>query len=105
MTFGQYVATGRKMLGLSQKDLAARLLKEEGSPISAQYLNDIERDRRNAPSEYLIAQFARELNVDSDYLHYLAGQIPRDVRERNLPTEQVKEAFVAFRRDPRTHRP
>ena len=97
MRFGQYIASARKNLELSQKDLAARLIKEDGTPISAQYLNDIERDRRNAPSERLIAQLSQELGLDSDYLFYLAGQIPRDVRERDLPQEQVKEAFVAFR--------
>ncbi len=102
MTFGQVVAAERKKHGMSQKDLAARVLKEDGTPISPQYLNDIERDRRNAPSEHLIAAFARELNLDSDYLHYLAGQIPPDVRERNLPQERVKEAMVAFRQDRRT---
>ncbi len=105
MTFGQLVAAERKKRGMSQKDLAARVLKEDRTPISAQYLNDIERDRRNAPSEHLITQFARELNLDSDYLHYLAGQIPRDVRERNLPQERVKEAMVAFRQDRRTQQP
>ncbi len=98
MTFGQVVAAERKKRGMSQKDLATRVLKEDGNPISAQYLNDIERDRRNAPSEHLIEQFARALDLDSDYLHYLAGQIPPDVRERNLPQERVKEVMVAFRR-------
>ncbi len=98
MTFGQLVAAERKKRGMSQKDLAARVLKEDGTPISAQYLNDIEHDRRNAPSEHLIEQFARELGLDSDYLLYKAGQIPRDVRERNLPQERVKEVMVAFRR-------
>lgn len=105
MGFGQYVAARRKALGLSQKDLAARLLKEDDAPISPQYLNDIERDRRNAPSEHLIAQFSRELELDSDYLHVLAGQIPRDVREGNPSQEQVKEAFIAFRRDRRQQQP
>lgn len=98
MTFGQVVAAERKKLGLSQKDLAGRIRKEDGVPISPQYLNDIERDRRNAPSEYLIAQFAGELGVDPDYLYYLAGQIPQDLRDGSRPQEEVQAAFVAFRR-------
>jgi hypothetical protein len=36
----------RKKLGISQKNLADRIKKEDGQSISPQYLNDIERDRR-----------------------------------------------------------
>ena len=58
LTFGQYIADARKRAGLSQKDLAAKLQKEDGDSISPQYLNDIEHDRRNAPSEHLLDQLA-----------------------------------------------
>jgi len=45
---------------MSQKELAGKIKKEDGLPISAQYLNDIEHDRRNPPSEFLIAQIAED---------------------------------------------
>lgn len=61
MTFGQVVAAERKKRGMSQKGLAARVLKEDGIPITPQYLNDVERDRRNPPSERLIEQIAERL--------------------------------------------
>ncbi len=98
MTFGQIVAEARKQAGLSQKDLAARIIKEDGAPISPQYLNDIERDRRNPPSEYLIGEFARKLNLDADYLYYVAGQMPQDLRDGSRRPEEVQRAFVAFRK-------
>jgi transcriptional regulator with XRE-family HTH domain len=98
MTFGQTIATARKRIGLSQKDLAERILKDDGTPISAQYLNDIERDRRNPPSEEIIAQFARELDLSVDYLHFLAGQWPADLRQGPYTSDQVAAAFKAFRR-------
>ena len=44
MTFGRAIATARKEKGLSQKDLAALILKEDGTAISPQYLNDIEHN-------------------------------------------------------------
>ena len=44
MSFGEVVATARKAKGLSQKELAALITKEDGEPISPQYLNDLERD-------------------------------------------------------------
>jgi transcriptional regulator with XRE-family HTH domain len=97
MAFGQVIAEARKRLDLTQKELAARIRKEDGTPISPQYLNDLERDRRNPPSEYLLKQFARELQLPDDYLLYIAGQWPEDLRD-NAPPEQVQEAFQAFRR-------
>ena len=97
-TFGTYIAEARKAQGKSQKDLAGEILREEdGNPISPQYLNDIERDRRSPSSDHLIAQFARVLGANADYLHYLAGQVPADLR-RNLSEQQVDQLFTAFRK-------
>ena len=72
-------------------------MKEDGSPISPQYLNDIERDRRNPPSEYLIGEFAQALRLDAEVLHYAAGQMPPELRDGYRP-EDVKRAFAAFRK-------
>jgi len=96
-SFGTYLAAARKKIGLSQKDLASRIFKEDGMPISPQYLNDIERDRRNPPSEDMLSQFARELNLSLDYLRYLSGRLPDDIRDVHEP-ELVEEAFKAFRK-------
>ncbi len=98
MTFGQVVAEARKRTGLSQRDLAARIMKEDGLPISPQYLNDLERDRRNPPSPHFIKQFARELGLPYDYLSFAAGELPDDLRDSTHPPEQVQAAFKAFRR-------
>lgn len=101
-TFGTYIAEARKKLQMSQKELAARILREEDQqPISPQYLNDIERDRRSPSSDYLIKQFAKVLKIDADYLHYLAGKLPEEIRRQHLSEDVVKEAFAAFRRSPR----
>jgi transcriptional regulator with XRE-family HTH domain len=98
MTFGETIATTRKELGISQRDLASKVLKEDGAAISPQYLNDIERDRRNPPGDHLLEQFSRELKMDKDYLYFLVGKFPTDVRSRSSSPKQVKEAFKAFRR-------
>ncbi len=71
-TFGRVVANTRKEKGLSQKELAARIKREDGAPISSQYLNDIEHDRRRPPSDQLVKQFAEVLDIDLDSLYYLA---------------------------------
>ncbi len=98
MTFGQIVADARKKAGLSQKDLAARIVKEDGTPISPQYLNDIERDRRNPPSDFMIEQLAELLGVPKDMLYHQAGEVPKDLRETEADEERVVEAWTAFRR-------
>jgi transcriptional regulator with XRE-family HTH domain len=100
MTFGAAVSEGRKALGLSQKQLASQILKDDGEPISPQYLNDIERDRRNAPSQHFIIGFAKALKISEDYLFALAQAWPKDIAEKMSKSspEEVQEAFVAFRR-------
>jgi transcriptional regulator with XRE-family HTH domain len=101
MSFGQIIADARRKLGISQKDLAKRIRKkEDGEPISPQYLNDIERDRRNPPSELLISQFAQELKVSKNYLMAAAGTLPEEFRRlvKDSDPEEVDRAFQVFRR-------
>ncbi|HYE67328.1 MAG TPA: helix-turn-helix transcriptional regulator [Anaerovoracaceae bacterium] len=98
MPFGQVIAEARKKAGLSQKDLASRVKKEDGSPISPQYLNDIERDRRNPPSDFILSQFAKELNLSIDYLVVIAGKVPDDINIENYQPEEIEAAIRAFRR-------
>ena len=99
MTFGRAISKARKALGLSQKELASRVMKEEGGgPISPQYLNDIEHDRRNPSSSHLIRQFSGILNIPEDYLFALAGRLPDDLRQRASDPDKVVRAFASFRK-------
>lgn len=98
-TFGSYIVSRRKQLGISQKELASKILKEEDNkPITPQYLNDIEKDRRQPNSDHIIDQFSKALEVEADYLFYLSGIFPSDVRQANMPREEVVQMFRAFRR-------
>ena len=100
MAFGQIIIDARKRMGLSQKQLAERIKKEDGEAISAQYLNDIERDRRNPPSEHLIAQFAAELKLSKNYLMAAAGNLPDELKKlvNDSSPQAVDRAFQAFRK-------
>ena len=100
-TFGKIISDARKKAGLSQKNLALRIKKENGEAISPQYLNDIEHDRRNPPGEYLIDHFAKVLDLDKDYLCLAAGTIPQQERRAITVTdpEKVVAAFKAFRKE------
>lgn len=98
MSLGKIISEARKKAELSQKELANRLKKEDGTPISAQYLNDIEHDRRNLPSEHLLKQLAKELALPVEYLNFLAGNLPGDLRSTAHSPEDVTKAFRAFRK-------
>ncbi|WP_092501236.1 helix-turn-helix domain-containing protein [Meinhardsimonia xiamenensis] len=99
MTFGRAIAQARKAAGMSQKELAARVMKEEGGgSISPQYLNDIEHDRRSPSSSHLIRQFSGILNIPEDYLFALAGRLPDDLRREASDPEKVVRAFANFRK-------
>ena len=98
-TFGTLISEARRAKGLSQKDLAAKVKKEDGQAISAQYLNDIEHDRRNPPSELLITQIAHAVDVSKDVLCIAAGTIPNDLQQMaTTQPQRVEQAFKAFRR-------
>jgi transcriptional regulator with XRE-family HTH domain len=97
-TFGGAISYARKAKGWPLKDLAARVRREDDEPISPQYLNDIEHDRRSPSSDRMVQQFADALGIDRDWLYYLAGRFPEDIRDKNLSEKQVSDVMVAFRR-------
>ncbi len=98
MTFGQTIAAARKELGISQRELASRVVKEDGVPISAQYLNDIKRERRNPPGEHLLGQFAKgtvhglvETGVDHNPV-YLSAASEDPVQQRDPGLESCPQS-------------
>ena len=99
-TFGSVISEHRKDRGLSQKELAAKILKEDGAPISPQYLNDLEHDRRDPPADHLLQQFAKVLGIPVEALYAVTGQVPADVRDhlRRLPPDQAVNVLRAFRK-------
>ena len=99
-SFGRAIANGRKALGMSQKDLASKILKEEdGTAITPQYLNDIEHDRRSPSSDHMVQQLASVLKINKDILYWLAGRVPGDVMNKQKSPEQIERAFTAFRKE------
>ncbi|MBL6081397.1 helix-turn-helix transcriptional regulator [Belnapia sp. T18] len=99
VTFGQAIANARRQIGVTQKDLASMVMKEDGSgAISAPYLNDIEHDRRRPTSDSLIRELAKATKLDVDYLFVLAGKIPEEVRQNVWDADAVASAFRSFRK-------
>lgn len=96
-SFGKVVSHARKARQMNQKQLAEAIKREDGEPISPQYLNDIEHDRR-IPSTDVIKQIAEILAVDADYLHFLARKWPDDLAAGAVTPQQVQKLMVAFRK-------
>jgi transcriptional regulator with XRE-family HTH domain len=99
-SFGKAVASARKIEGLSQKELAAKILKEDGEAITPQYLNDIEHDRRSPSSDHLIKQFSTVLKIELTALYAVVGMLPEQDRKlvKSSTQQQLTDAFVAFRK-------
>ena len=97
-TFGSAISNVRKKNHWSLKDLSSQIRREDGQTISPQYLNDIEHDRRRPSSDHMVQQFADILKIDPDWLYYLAGRFPEDIRRQQFSEEEVQERIVAFRR-------
>src|SRR5580700_2421756 len=101
-TFGEMIAEGRKRTGLTQRQFALRIKMEDGRPISAPYLNDLEHNLRHPPRGHLIEQFAKELDLEVDLLYFTAKRMPRDIEPVDASEEQVLAAYRAFRKELKT---
>ena len=66
--------------------------------MTASYLCDIEHERRCPADEHIISAFADRLGIDRDWLFYLAGWLPPDVRERRYTREELFGIFDTLRR-------
>jgi len=84
-TFGTILTEARKRAGLTQKEVAERLRREDGRPVDAPYLNAVEHDRRRPPPNYLIEQLAQIIGISAEVLFYRANRMPADME--GDPTE------------------
>lgn len=101
-TFGRAISQKRRELGLSQKQLAEQIQREEGASISPQYLNDIEHDRRSPSSDHMVNAFARALHMSANFLSYLAGRVPAPARRPDATPREVDRWVANFRRSSAT---
>lgn len=93
LTFGKIVAKARCDAGLQLSDVAALVIRENGKPVSQQYLSDIEHDRRPIPPDNLLEQLADALQVPREYIYLHAHRLPANVK---VPVDK-HEAIAALR--------
>jgi transcriptional regulator with XRE-family HTH domain len=98
MTFGELIADLRTKRGLTLRELARQVLKEDGKPISFQYLSELENDTRNPPPDYLIDKLASVLKVSRNLLFIHARRIPRDLPLTSITESQADKLYTTFRK-------
>jgi transcriptional regulator with XRE-family HTH domain len=96
-TFGQVLREARKKAGVTQRELAARLKREDGRPVDPPYLNAVEHDHRYPPEDHLIEQLAKILGISADVLYFHANRHPADVKGE-VDQDRVEAAYRAFRK-------
>jgi transcriptional regulator with XRE-family HTH domain len=96
-TFGQILRDARKRAGLTQRELAAQLKREDGRTVDPPYLNAIEHDHRYPPEDYLIEQMAKIVGISPDVLYFHANRHPADVKA-DVDEARVESAYRAFRK-------
>jgi len=95
-TFGQALTEARKKAGITQRELAARLKREDGRPVDPPYLNAVEHDHRYPPEDSVIEQIAKILGISADVLYFHANRQPPDVK--GADQDRLEAAYRAFRK-------
>ncbi len=93
LQLGDLIKQARQTHHLTLRRLADQVTKEDGRPISPQYLFDIEVHHR-VPAPHVLRELARVLGLNQDTLLALAGAADVVVREYLASHPQQTEAVI-----------
>jgi transcriptional regulator with XRE-family HTH domain len=97
LRLGEELSNARRARRLTLRQLADKVTKDDGTPISPQYLNDIELHHR-VPTPHVLRELAQVLELDYDSLLALAGAADIVVREYlESHPQQAKAIIQLFR--------
>ncbi len=83
-TFGQIIYEARKKKRYTMVELARLIIKEDGKPIKQQYLSDLENNRRTHPSDRIIQELAKVLEIPVAELYVMAKRLPPSFDTNNV---------------------
>lgn len=95
ITFGEIIRDARKSKNMDLRECAAVLLKDDNTPISFQYLIDLENSRRNPPSKFIVRQMSQVLDIPIEVLYFYAKILPESTDE-DIPHENIVAAYRTF---------
>ena len=90
---GKMIKEARLARRLTLRRLTAQVMKEDGNPISPQYLFDIEEHHR-MPAPHVLRELARVLDLEYDRLLAAAGAAEVVVREYLTAHPEQSEAVI-----------
>lgn len=85
---GEAIKKKRLEMGMSLQDLARSILKEDGTPITRAYVNDIEKNNR-MPSAEILQKFEDALNFEPNELLNLAKKLSPETEKYILEQPDV----------------
>jgi transcriptional regulator with XRE-family HTH domain len=97
-SLGKILKATRQARHLSLRGVSDQVIKEDGRPISPQYLFDIEEHHR-MPAPHVLRELARVLDLDYDRLLAAAGAADIAVREYLAAYPQHSEAVIKLFRE------
>lgn len=95
--FGKVLRNARRSKSLPLSKVVTQIIKEDGTHISIQYLSDLEQGKRVSSQPYFIEQTAEILDIDVDWLYYLAGKFPMVEQEKRMSETDFKRSMRRFR--------
>jgi transcriptional regulator with XRE-family HTH domain len=90
---GAVIHQARRSRKLTLRQLANQVTKDDGTPISPQYLNDIELHHR-VPIPHVLRELARVLELEYDDLLASAGLVDEVVRQYLEEHPHQTEALI-----------
>ena len=96
-TFGKIIYNARVNKNLNLRECAALIVKDDNTPISFQYLNNLEKDLKNPPSVYIINQISKVLEIPIELLYFYAEIFPENIN-KNSDQNKIIKAYKQFAR-------
>ena len=98
--FGEALRERRQRLGLTLYELARRIHKENGEPVTPQYVSYLEHGQRMPSTDHLMSQLAAATGLDRAWLYYLSGRYPPETLDPALQEADFRHRFGAFQTPP-----
>ena len=83
MTLGETIKNKRKVLGMTQKELASKV------EVDFSYISKIEKGNAKMPSKEVLAKVAQALELNENELYFRNNQIPDGVHQIIISDEKV----------------
>ena len=99
---GEVIHQARQFRKVTLRQLSEQVTKDDGTPISPQYLNDIELHHR-VPTPHMLREFARVLALDAGTLLAIAGAAHVVVREYVASHPEQAQGIIRLFRAAQQH--